>query len=232
MTIGLLICDEVKPEYRAAFKDYPDMFQVLFPNDSFKMYQAFKGELPKSVQECDCFMATGSSHSVYEDLDWIKRIKAFIKKIHDEDGYFVGYCFGHQLMAEALGGKVAKSKMGWCVGVHEFKVLRIKRWMRPAKTKFNILMMCQAQVMKLPRGAIRLASSPVCPNAVLQVGNRMLSFQGHPEFSKAYNRTLMEARVDRMGEEVVEKGIASLSKTVDMELFRNWVHAFLHKNKV
>ena len=227
MTIGLLVCDEVRPEYRAEFKDYPDMFQTLFPDYDFKLYRAFKGELPENVNECNCYMATGSSHSVYEDVDWIKRTKTFIKEIYEGDGYFVGYCFGHQLMAEALGGKVAKSDMGWCVGVHEFKILRIKQWMRPAKTKFNILMMCQDQVMQLPRRAIRLASSEDCPNAILQVGSRMLSFQGHPEFSKVYNKTLMEARVERMGKEVVEKGMASLEKSVDMDLFRSWIHEFL-----
>ncbi len=227
MTIGLLVCDEVRPEYRAEFKDYPDMFQALFPDYTFKLYQAFKGELPKSVAECDCFMATGSSHSVYEDLDWIKQTKAFIKAIYEENGYFIGFCFGHQLMAEALGGKVAKSKAGWCVGVHQFRVLRLKKWMRPAKTKVNFLMMCQDQVLKLPKGAVRLAGNEACPNAILQVGDRMMSIQGHPEFTKVYNRTLMEARVERMGAETVKNGIASLKMGIDTELFRSWVDEFL-----
>ena len=230
MTIGLLVCDEVRPEYRAEFKDYPDMFQVLFPTYEFKLYQAFKGELPGKVEECDCFMATGSSHSVYEDLDWIKKTKAFIKRIYEENGYFIGFCFGHQLMAEALGGKVAKAKAGWCVGVHEFKVFRIKQWMRPAKTKVNFLMMCQDQVMELPKDGVLLAGNDACPNAILQVGNRMLSIQGHPEFTKAYNQVLMEGRVERMGEEKVGKGIASLEKSIDLELFRSWVGTFLEGN--
>ncbi len=229
MTVGLLVCDQVRPEYRAEFKDYPDMFQALFPAYTFKLYKAFKGELPKSVTECDCFMATGSSHSVYEDLDWIKKTKAFIKAIYEGNGYFIGFCFGHQLMAEALGGKVAKAKTGWCVGVHEFKVYRLKKWMRPAKTKVNFLMMCQDQVLALPKNGISLAGNADCPNAILQVGDRMMSIQAHPEFSKAYDRTLMEARVERMGIEKVQKGIASLKKVVDMELFRSWVDKFLQQ---
>jgi len=227
MTIGLLVCDEVSPAYRAAFKDYPDMFQALFPAYKFKLYKAFKGELPKEVTECDCFMATGSSHSVYEDLDWIRKTKDFIKAIYEGNGYFIGFCFGHQLMAEALGGKVAKAKVGWCVGVHEFKVLRIKKWMRPAKTQVNFLMMCQDQVLELPKNAIRLAGNTACPNAILQVGDRMMSIQAHPEFSKAYDKVLMESRVERMGELTVKNGLASLEKAVDMDLFRSWVEAFL-----
>jgi len=229
MTIGLLVCDEVRPAYREEFGDYPEMFQALFPAYTFKLYKAFKGELPKDINDCDCFMATGSSHSVYEDLAWINQTKDFIKAIHEGNGYFIGFCFGHQLMAEALGGKVAKANVGWCVGVHEFEVIYIKKWMRPAKTQVNFLMMCQDQVLELPENAIRLAGNAHCPNAIIQIGDRMMSIQGHPEFTKAYDRTLMEARVERMGKEKVKNGLASLEKEVDIDLFRSWVEAFLRR---
>ena len=130
-------------------------------------------------------------------------------------------------MAEALGGKVEKAAVGWCVGVHQFRMLRLKNWMRPAKTKVNFLMMCQDQVVELPPNAVRLAANEACPNAMIQVGDRMMSIQGHPEFTKAYDQTLMEIRVERMGAETVKKGIESLKMEVDMSLFRSWVAGFL-----
>jgi len=227
MTVGLLVCDQVRDEFRAEFGDYPGMFQALFPEYEFKNYRVHRGEFPESVMECDVYMATGSSHSVYEDLEWIHQTKAFIRALYEAKRYFVGFCFGHQLMASALGGKVEKAAVGWCVGVHEFEVIHVKHWMRPAKTQVNFLMMCQDQVVELPPNTIRLAGSEACPNAMLQIGESMISVQGHPEFSIAYNRTLMESRVERIGATKVANGIASLEKRIDVDLFRAWVTRFL-----
>jgi len=230
MTVGLLVCDRVRPEYRVEFGEYPAMFHTLFPDYELKLYEVYKGVFPESVMDCEVYMATGSAHSVYEDLAWIKKTKAFIKEIYEANRYFIGFCFGHQLMAEAFGGKVAKAAIGWCVGVHEFEVYHNKYWMRPATTKVNFLMMCQDQVIELPPNSIRLAGNDDCPNAMMQIGQRMLSVQGHPEFTKKYDQTLMEARVERMGAEKVTKGIASLTKNVDSHLFGNWVTAFLEEH--
>ena len=122
MQVGLFICDHVKPQYRDQFGDYPDMFMRLFPGFDFKLYDVCSGQFPERLDECDLYMATGSSHSVYEDIDWIHQLKEVIREIYKQQKYFIGFCFGHQLMGEALGGKVEKSEKGWCVGVHEFKI--------------------------------------------------------------------------------------------------------------
>jgi len=227
MKVGLLVCDQVKEAYRTEFGDYPEMFRVLFPNYEFECYQVYQGIFPENVMDCDVYMATGSSHSVYEDLAWINQTKAFIRALYKANRYFIGFCFGHQLMASALGGKVEKAEIGWCIGVHEFEVFQLKYWMRPAKTQVNFLMMCQDQVIELPPNTIRLAGSKDCPNAIMQVGERMMSIQGHPEFSAVYNQTLMESRVERIGVNKVAKGIASLKKPIDLDLFRAWVANFL-----
>ena len=225
--VGLLVCDQVKSQYLDKFGDYPKMFQILFPDYEFVCYNVFQGKFPNHVDDCPVYMSTGSAHSAYEDLPWIKKTKAFIKKIAESNSYFIGFCFGHQLMAEALGGKVEKASVGWCVGIHEYSIHHLKSWMRPAKTSVNFLMMCQDQVIKLPANAIRIAGSPDCPNAILQVGKRILSIQGHPEFSKAYDKILMESRVEKMGQEKVTKGINSLTKDIDTALFRQWVDNFI-----
>ena len=230
MKVGLLVCDRVRREYRAEFGEYPEMFQALFPEYEFQFYEAYKGVFPESVTDCEMYMATGSSFSVYEDLEWIRKTKAFIKAIYEADRYFIGFCFGHQLMGEALGGKVAKSTAGWCVGIHEFEIYHVKHWMRPAKMSVNFLMMCQDQVMELPPNTIQLGGNEACPNAIIQVGQRMLGIQAHPEFSRKYDQTLMEARVERIGKETVTAGIASLEKSLDVALFRTWVSNFLQNN--
>lgn len=226
MKIGLLVCDYVKAEYQAVYGTYPEMFQALFPDYELEIYRVHQGDFPENVTDCNIYMATGSSHSVYENLEWIHQTKVFIQELYKANRYFIGFCFGHQLMAEALGGKVEKAA-GWCVGVHKFEVFHFKHWMRPAKSQVNFLMMCQDQVVQLPPNAIRLAGSEYCPNAIIQVGERMFSIQAHPEFSTAYDQALMESRVERIGEEKVTEGIASLTKPIDVALFRAWVAHFL-----
>ena len=231
MTAGLFICDHVNPEYQNEFGDYPDMFKNLFPEFNWKLYDVCNNHFPEHIDECDLYMTTGSRHSVYENIDWINKVKKTIREIYVRDKYFIGFCFGHQLMGEALGGKVGKSPNGWCVGVHKFKIMGKKEWMSPFQSTINLLMMCQDQVLELPEGAELLAGNKKCPNGIFQVGRKMLGIQAHPEFSKAYDKLLMEIRIKRMGEEVVENGIISLEKKVHWEIIRDWVIGFLwHDN--
>ncbi len=223
MRAGLFLCDHVKPEYVDEFGDYPDMFMHLFPEFDFKMYDVCSGQFPQNLDECDLYMTTGSSRSVYEDVDWINRLKEMVREIYRQQKYFIGFCFGHQLMGEALGGKVEKSPKGWCVGVHEFEIGKRKDWMQPFQNKMNLLMMCQDQVVQLPEGAEVLAGNSMCEAGMFQVSDTMLGIQAHPEFSKAYDQRLMEARVERIGTEPVAEGLASLKNELHVDLLRNWL---------
>lgn len=227
MKAGLLECDHVNAEYRAKFGDYAQMFTNLFPELEWTYYDVCNGEFPTDLNECDVYFATGSRRSVYEPVAWIEQLKKLIRALARLDKYFIGCCFGHQLLGEAMGGKVAKSTNGWCVGVHQFTVTEQADWMHPASNSLHLLMMCQDQVQQLPPNAKVWAGSKKCPVGIFQVGEKMLGIQAHPEFSKAYAQLLMEMRVDRMGEEVVKAGIASLEQTVDRALIRNWVLNFI-----
>ncbi|MCB9303244.1 MAG: amidotransferase [Lewinellaceae bacterium] len=131
MKIGLLECDHVAPPFRHIAGDYRDMFAAILPGLQLKPYDVCNGEFPENVEACDGYLCTGSKYSVYDDIDWIHRLKVFFHELYAAKKPFVGVCFGHQMMAEALGGKVAKAPVGWCVGVHEFAVLETAEWMRP-----------------------------------------------------------------------------------------------------
>ena len=239
MKVGLFICDHINPEYKDEFGDYPDMFAQLFPEFDFVFYDVCNGDFPmdktvdgvhkSALSECDVYLATGSRHSVYENTDWIVFMKEVIRAIQRENKYFIGLCFGHQLLAEALGGKVNKSPNGWCVGVHRFEIdnERQSEWMNPFQSNINLLMMCQDQVMELPLDAKVLAGNASCPVGMFQVGERMLGIQAHPEFTKKYNQTLMEARVERIGVKGVQEGIESLDLEVHQKTIHDWILNFV-----
>jgi GMP synthase-like glutamine amidotransferase len=230
MKVGLLECDHVREELLYIGGDYSQMFPSLFskvaPDWKFEFYDVCNDVFPQSADACDIYICTGSKSSVYDDEPWISRLKEFVREIQSAGKVFIGVCFGHQMLGEALGGKVRKSEVGWCVGVYHFETVKIQNWMLPARSSFDLLMMCQDQVAELPEGAVLLAETSDCPFAMFQVGDHMLGIQAHPEFPKAYDQALMQLRVERIGDRKVDLGIASLELPTHEIIVAEWIKNF------
>jgi GMP synthase-like glutamine amidotransferase len=235
LTIGLLECDHVRPELIHIAGDYRQMFPNLFgpiaPNWSFVFFDVVNGHFPESVDACDAYICTGSSYSVYDEEDWIIRLKLFVNQLFVAHKIYLGVCFGHQLLAEALGGKVQKAAIGWCVGVHEFEVITTENWMQPSQSTFNLLMMCQDQVLTLPPNAVCLAATPDCSVAMFRVGQTMMGVQAHPEFSVAYETALMALRTERIGQKKINEAQLTLQKSINGLLMTQWMVAFVEEER-
>lgn len=229
MKVGLLECDHVAEKFRHIGGDYRDMFPAFLPKLGFEFFDVCNGRFPESVMRCDAYICTGSKYSVYDDIDWIHRLKAFVRDIYQARKPFVGVCFGHQMMGEALGGKVRKAAAGWCVGVHSFSVLQQEAWMIPPANEYNLLMLCQDQVQELPPDSRVLARAPDCPAGMFMVGETMLGIQGHPEFSKEYISAVIQDRAQRIGEAKTRTGLESLGQPTHSALFARWAGNFLER---
>ena len=231
LKIGLLECDHVREEFRSIAGDYRDMFPALFmplaPEWEFVFYDVTNGHFPASAAECDVYICTGSKSSVYDDEPWIHALKALVQQIYHQQKIFLGVCFGHQMLGEALGGKVQKSAVGWCVGIHEFTICEGLPFTVPPQERVNLLMMCQDQVQQLPPDGVVLASSADCPVAIFRVGERMLGVQAHPEFPVPYEEALMRSRVERIGAEKTARGLESLSQPLHSTLMATWMVEFV-----
>lgn len=121
MRLGILDCDRLDPDLADHFGPvYSEMFikgfRALAPELEFRIWSALDGELPDDLQECDAWLITGSRHDAYSDLPWIQALRAWIRLAHDADVKLAGVCFGHQVIAQALGGEVVKSTKGWGLG--------------------------------------------------------------------------------------------------------------------
>ena len=229
MRIGLLVCDHVRPEFMGISGDYEDMFRRLFAGREeveVVVYDAVNGDLPNDPSAADAWLTTGSRHSVNDDEQWIRDLEDFVRKVAAEDAPFVGICFGHQLIAKALGGSVVKSARGWGIGVQEVEV-------SPELglgDSYRVLTSYQDQVATLPPGGEILGWNDHCPVSVMSVGSTILGIQGHPEFEAAYSAALMESRRGNLiPEETVDAGLASLGDEPDGERLAAWILDYIER---
>jgi GMP synthase-like glutamine amidotransferase len=231
MKLGILKTDQVRPEWVPEFGEYSDMFMALLgrvdPSLEFTVYDVEQGEYPADIDEVDAYLITGSKSSVYDDKPWIATLMDFVRELDRRHKKLVGICFGHQLVAQALGGRTEKSPKGWGVGLHTHRFNSAPAWYDDAGADLDILVSHQDQVVTNAAGARVLASSEFCENAVCQIGEHILTFQGHPEFVPAYSREIMEFRREAIGEQVYREGVASLSAAPQGERVARWILNFL-----
>jgi len=223
MTLGLLQCDHVDEHNRHIAGDYNDMFAHWLPGD-WRVYDLTAGHFPEA-NECDAWVSTGSHYSVYDDVPWIRRFAQLVRAIDSARVPFVGVCFGHQMIAHALGGRTAKSPRGWGIGVHYFQVDSIEPWMQPPLETVALLMSCQDQVEVLPPESTVLASSDHCPVAIYR-RRSMLGIQGHPEWQPPYPRALLSERADRLGAAQTEAALATLDTPRHSSELAQWARAW------
>lgn len=232
MRLGILDCDRLDPDLADYFGPvYSEMFikgfRALAPELEFRIWSALDGELPDDLQECDAWLITGSRHDAYSDLPWIQALRAWIRLAHDADVKLAGVCFGHQVIAQALGGEVVKSTKGWGLGVSVHPMLATGSWMQPGLDQIRILASHQDQVALLPPGATRLAGNDFCPNFMFLQGDHIVAIQGHPEFSVEYNRALIERRRDFLSDDRYQSSLSSLEGEVDSATMMQWLLQFL-----
>jgi GMP synthase-like glutamine amidotransferase len=222
MKIGILQTGHAPDEVRGDLGDYADMFERLLDghNFSFERWDVVDGSFPDGPLAADGWLITGSRHGVYEDHDWIAPLEDLIRQIAASGRPLVGVCFGHQIVAQALGGRVEKFQGGWAVGPQSYdfgdETLVLNAWH-------------QDQVVELPEGAQVIASNNFCENAALVIGDNVLTIQPHPEFTAEMMAGLIEYRAGAVPAALVEEARAALAADTANAAMAERMAAFLQK---
>ncbi len=235
MKVAILQCDEVREVFLPQFEQYSEMiirmFDVINASLEFEIFDCQKGHYPDDIDAYDFYITTGSKAGVYEELPWIDQLIKFIQKLDYHKKKLTGICFGHQIIAMALKGKVEKSDKGWGVGVATNRIINRPDWMKENesdhKLELNIIVSHQDQITFLPDDALVIAESDFCPYFVVQWNGHFLSVQGHPEWQTDYSRALMIDRKDIIPAERIEQGLSSLNIEPDNALFTHWIMDFV-----
>lgn len=233
LTVGILQADDVIAEFQPEHGNYPEMMDRMLTKAGTDLtsncYPVHRGSYPEDPDECDAYIITGSARSVYEDEPWIKALEAYVVRLHRSRKPLVGICFGHQLIGQALGGKAGLAEAGWGVGVHSTRLCKKQGFMPPELHSLKLIVSHQDQVSRLPPGAEIIAASDFCPIAGMQIGEHILTFQGHPEFDARYSAALMDMRRKILGEKVYAAGMASLDQVLDRDLVADWIVRFMQR---
>ncbi|WP_116132232.1 type 1 glutamine amidotransferase [Tropicimonas sp. IMCC34043] len=224
MLIGILQTGHVAAELQSEFGEYADMFQRLLSGRdfAFQTWNVVDGEFPPGPEAADGWIITGSRHGVYEDHPWIPPLEDLVRAIRDSGRPLVGICFGHQIIAQALGGKVVKFPGGWSVGRTDFTIdgahVALNAWH-------------QDQVVVPPPGAETIGSSEFCEHAALAIGDSILTLQPHPEFDAGVIGGLIRVRGDALPGQLTRHAADALEKPTDNDRFAQRIGDFLARER-
>lgn len=225
MRIGILVCGRPPDEVVKTTGHFDQMFRDLLADRdlSFAVYDVENLDFPSDMHAQEGWLITGSKHGAYEDHEFIPRLEQFIRDCSDARVPMVGICFGHQIMAQALGGRVEKFSGGWNVGrkAYDFENMG----------KVHLTAWHQDQVVALPPGAQVIGSSAACAAAGLAYGDWGLSFQPHPEILGNTVKSYVTAQAGKVPQPLLDRALAEADKPTDHDAFADRIAAFFHQQR-
>ena len=231
LRICILEADDLHPALQNAFIGFGQMFRELFSAQDiaveFQIFNVVEGEYPDESQEFDAYLVTGSKADSFANEPWIIKLRGYLRQRFEQEDILLGICFGHQILALTLGGVAQRSSKGWGIGMHRYRLEHKPEWLPSAVDEFQLLISHQDQVTALPDGAELLASSDFCENAAFVLGQQVLCFQGHPEFTHDFSRGLLELRASIYCPKEYQAACKSLVQKHDGNVVAQWMLCFI-----
>lgn len=231
MKLTLIQPTDVPGPLRDRFGAYHLMFERMFAAEgfTFETIRLSEGQELPDPATLDATLVMGSAAGVYDtQYPWMDPLRDYIRNAYAAKTPMVGICFGHQIMADALGGDVRKSEKGWGLGRHVYGVTTRPAMIGGDLPEFAIACSHQDQVIEPPKEATTFLSSDFTPHAGLVYANgAAMSLQPHPEFEDDYTLALVDLRRGKAPDSVLDTARASVSRASDSREIAGYLGAFL-----
>jgi len=208
LRIAVLECDKPLTNTAARFGGYGGVFEhvlsqsarlVGYPLEllSFTAFDVVeKMEYPPSLDEFDAVLLTGSRHNSFENPEWNVKLVEYMKQVLAQERVrVIGVCYGHQIVGRALGAPLGRNDKGWEASVCTMD-LTSKGKELFGKSQLSIMQMHRDVLYEYPEGVEGLGTSPVCNTQGMYARNRLLTTQGHPEFTEDIVREIVNSRAE------------------------------------
>lgn len=229
MRVGILETGAPPRELQGRFGRYDAMFAALLKNGGYDWtnFNVRAGDLPPRPESCDAYVVTGSPAAAYDRDGWIAQTRDFLRQAKGRAA-LVGVCFGHQLMADAFGGRVEKSAKGWGIGLHRYEIIERRPWM-DGVDHVSAPASHQDQVVEAPPHSIVIGGNDFTPMGMLAYADQpAISIQLHPEFEPAFAVALIEGRRGSLFPEArADEAVAELAEPNDNDRLAAWIERFL-----
>lgn len=190
MKIGILKCDTIIDTFENYDKIILDFLKLSDNNIFVKSFNCVNGELPddSDFNYYNGFIISGSQYSVHDDFDWIFDLKVKIREMNRLNIKMIGISFGHQIIINALGGKVEINEKGW-------EILETPIYDTIENSLFYINQLHHEIVTKIPDDFIEIFYNE---NSRFQgcLKINILTLQGHPEYDSFNITQLLKNRKD------------------------------------
>lgn len=235
MRISILQVGVTPEKLLGQFERIPPQFEAMLtpvmPDAEFETILVVDGAPLPAPESLEAIIVTGSAFGVYDQPDWMEPMCVLLRRAYDLNIPTLGICFGHQLIAHALGGDVRKSEKGWGIGRHVYDVDTSLLGGIATPATLAIAASHQDQVITPPDTAKPFLSSDFTPNAGLVYDNgAMISMQPHPEFELDYSKALCRLRLDNpLSAQEVAACEGSLDAKIDNEDAARLIATFLRR---
>ena len=230
LRLAILDADKLYQPLQTRYHSYGQMFETLLRESDadweLKIYPVIDGVFPQSPNEFDACLITGSKFDSFGGEAWIVHLREYVQTLYQLKKPMVGVCFGHQLLAHALGGCTGRSTAGWGLGVMQYSITATPDFVDDLQS-ISLLVSHQDQVHTLPPQATRLMSNSFCPNAAFYIPGQVLAIQGHPEFTVDYARDLLDLRESVLPASDVNRARATFEFAHDGLLVGRWIRRFV-----
>lgn len=231
LNVAVLLTNNDSSAFASQFANDGDkvvqLLQPLRPEWRLEVVSVKDGVLPSGPLAFDGYVITGSPASVNDDrLPWIGPLMDFIRAVDAVRRPMIGLCFGHQAVARALGGQVARNPAGWGLGTAATHWQQVRPWMRPFQSITTLMAAHNEQVTRMPEGAECLGGSDFCPIGSMQIGQHIWTTQYHPEMSLAFMQALLGYLSDKLDADSLSQAHAGLVRAADVPLFGQWMVQF------